>query len=103
VATQRVIVSGEIGVREFVTGVARVYPVLDGGIYRMAVERQILRPWRTPQPHEVSPSLSLAMLTLEAEGFFHMELRSDAPSSVLTGRGGRKLRTVSHIVLGEGA
>jgi hypothetical protein len=77
--------------------------VLDGGTYRTAVERQIPRPWRTPRPHEISPSLSLAMLTLEAEGCFHMELRSDASSSVLTGRGGRELRTVSHIVLGEGA
>jgi hypothetical protein len=103
VATPRIIVSREVGVREFVSGIALVCPVLDGGTYRTAVERQIPRPWRTPRPHEISPSLSLAMLTLEAEGCFHMELRSDASSSVLTGRGGRELRTVSHIVLGEGA
>jgi hypothetical protein len=103
VATPRVIVSREVGVRDFVSGIARIYPVLDGGMYRTTVERQILRPWRTAQPHEISPSLSLALLTLEAEGFLHMELRSDAPSSVLTGRRGREVRIVSHIVLGEGA
>ncbi|MBK9170710.1 MAG: hypothetical protein IPM24_25055 [Bryobacterales bacterium] len=103
VAAPRVIVSREVGVRDFVSGIARIYPVLDGGMYRTIVERQILRPWRTTQPHEISPSLSLALLTLEAEGFLHMELRSDAPSSVLTGRRGREVRIVSHILLGEGA
>ena len=100
VATTRVIVSGEIGVREFVPGIARVFPVLDGGTFRTAVERQIARPWRTPRQHEISPSLSLALLTLESEGFLHMELRSDAPSSLLMGRDGRELRSISHVVFG---
>jgi hypothetical protein len=101
VATSRVISAREVGVREFVSSLSRVYPVLDGGTYRRLVENQTARTWRTFLSHEISPSLSLALLTLEAEGFLHMELRSDAPSSGLLGRGGREVRTVSHIVLGE--
>ncbi len=64
------------------------------------VDAQTARPWQTLSPHQVSPSLSLALLTLEAEGLIRLELRSDAPSSALLGRGGREFRTASHIVIG---
>jgi hypothetical protein len=99
--TPRIISSSELGVHDFISGVSQALPVLDGGTYRRVVEGQIARSWRTVMAHELSPALSLALLTLEAEGLFQMEMRSDAPSLVLLGRGGREIRPISHIVLGE--
>jgi hypothetical protein len=99
--TPRIISSSELGAPDFISGIARALPVLDGGTYRQVVEGQIARSWRTVTAQALSPSLSLALLTLEAEGLFQMEMRSDAPSYVLVGRSGREIRTVSHMVLGE--
>jgi hypothetical protein len=100
--TPRIISSSECAAADFISEISLALPVLDGGTYRRVVEGQIARSWRTVMPHELSPSLSLALLTLEAEGLFQMEMRSDAPLYVLLGRGGREMRSVSHIVLGEG-
>jgi hypothetical protein len=83
---------------EFFSSLSGFLPVVDGGRYRVAVEAQTQRPWRKQLSNEVSPSLSAALLTLEASGVLRLEIRSDAPTRVLLGRAGRELRSISHIV-----
>jgi hypothetical protein len=83
---------------DFVTRLAHALPVIDGGRYRLSVEAQIAQRWRDPLPNDISPSLSAAFLTLEAQGEFRMEARSDAPQRILLGRAGRELHPVSHFV-----
>jgi hypothetical protein len=90
--------ASELPQTEFFVRLAAVLPVVDGGSYRKAVEAQISRPWRKEIPNEVSPSLSAALMTLEAEGALRLEARSDAPSRRLLGATGRELRPISHLV-----
>ena len=90
--------SAELSEHDFFWQVATILPILDGGTYRTTVESQIARPWREPLDHEVSPSLSAALLTLEHEGALRLEARSDAPARRLTGPGGLESRPVSHVV-----
>jgi hypothetical protein len=90
--------AGELPQTEFFVRLAGVLPIVDGGSYRKAVEAQMSRPWRKEIPNEVSPSLSAALLTLEAEGTLRLETRSDAPSRMLLGAAGRELRLISHVV-----
>ena len=90
--------AGELPQTEFFVRLAQFLPIVDGGNYRKAVEAQITRPWRRESLNEVSPSLSVALLTLEAEGTLRLETRSDAPSRMLVGAGGRELRSISHVV-----
>ena len=88
----------ELAQAEFFTRLADALPVIDGGRYRTVVEAQTSRPWRTHRSNEVSPSLSAALLTLEASRVLRLEMRSDAPTRVLLGRAGRELRSISHCV-----
>jgi hypothetical protein len=88
----------ETGLESFLTRIAEVLPVFDGGRYRLAVESQIARPWHAARPNRISPSLSAALLSLEAKGSIRMETRSDAQQWPLLGRGGRELHAVSHVV-----
>jgi hypothetical protein len=90
--------STELSEHDFFWRLPIILPVLDGGTYRMTVEGQIARPWRKLLGHEVSPSLSAALLTLEHEGAVRLEARSDAPSRRLLGPGGMESRVVSHVV-----
>jgi len=90
--------SQELAHAEFFTLLAAALPVIDGGRYRAMVEEQTPRPWRTHRANEVSPSLSAALLTLEAQGILRLEMRSDAPTRLLLGRAGRELRVISHVV-----
>ena len=88
----------ELAQAEFFTRLADALPVIDGGRYRAVVEAQTARPWRTHRSNEVSPSLSAALLTLEASRVLRLEMRSDATTRVLLGRAGRELRSISHVV-----
>jgi hypothetical protein len=90
--------SPELPQASFLASVATVLPVVDGGPYFELVQGQIGQPWTRLKEHEVSPSLSLGLLTLEARGDLRLEVRSDAPQRILLGRGGRELRRVSHVV-----
>jgi hypothetical protein len=91
----------EIPQTEFFARLAQVLPVIDGGRYRVSVESQIARRWRESAATEISPSLSAALLMLEANGELRIEARSDAPQRMLLGRSGRDLRPVSHLVRSE--
>lgn len=91
----------ELPQADFVRRLQVRLPVLDGGTYRVAVERQIARNWTSVLPHQLSPSLSAALLTLEASGDLLLEQRSDAPQCTFTGRESRAIRQVSHFVSGQ--
>lgn len=88
----------ELPQASFFTSVAAALPVVDKGRYFELVQSQIGRPWTRVKEHEVSPALSVALLTLEARGDLRLEVRSDAAQRILLGRGGRELRPVSHVV-----
>jgi|HubBroStandDraft_5_1064220.scaffolds.fasta_scaffold32391_2 hypothetical protein len=90
--------STELSEHDFFWRLPAILPVLDGGTYRTTVEGQIARPWRKLLDHEVSPSLSAALLTLEHEGALRLEARSDAPVRRLLGPEGAESRSVSHVV-----
>jgi len=90
--------STELAERDFFWRLPTILPVLDGGTYRTTVEGQIGQPWRKLLDHEVSLSLSAALLTLEHEGTLRLEARSDAPARRLLGAGGVESRSVSHVV-----
>ncbi len=88
----------ELSQSEFFTRLATALPIVDGGRYRVSVEAQIARRWRNQLANEISPSLSAALLTLEASGELRIEARSDAPQRMLLGRAGREVRPVSHVL-----
>ena len=89
---------GELPQADFFSALANSLPIVDGGRYRASIEKKIARPWRDQLATEVSPSLSAALLTLEANEELRLETRSDAPQRMLLGRGGQELRPVSHLV-----
>jgi hypothetical protein len=90
--------STELSEQEFFWRLPTILPVLDGGTYRTTVEGQTTQPWRKLLDHEVSPSLSAALLTIEHAGALRLEARSDAPTRRLLGPGGVESRSVSHVV-----
>jgi hypothetical protein len=91
----------ELSHTEFVRRLQVAVPVLDGGTYRVTVERQIARNWEPVLAHQLSPSLSVALLTVEATREVRLEQRSDAPQCTLIGRQGNPIRQVSHFVSGQ--
>lgn len=93
----------ELPQADFFERLAVCLPIVDGGKYRELVERQVADPWRKQLANEISPSLSSALLTLEAQGTLRLELRSDAPARTLIGRAGRELRSSSHVLYREAA
>jgi hypothetical protein len=74
----------------FLARLAQALPVLDGGVYRTAIEEKLNRQKLfIPGTGEVSSSLSRALLTLRATGELAFENRSDAEGGLaLTGRDG---------------
>jgi hypothetical protein len=87
----------ELPQAEFLEGVSVLVPVLDGGYLRRTVEEEIKNPWSTMAPTDISPSLSMALLTLEAQQVLRLEMRSDAPSRTLLGSQSRAFRSFSHV------
>ncbi len=87
-----------LGQQAFVLELARVLPILDGGAYRLRIETETEQLWRRANPHELSPSFSLALLHLEEADQIRLELRADAPERIwLVGRRGQVLRQISHL------
>lgn len=91
----------ELAQADFFERLAVCLPIIDNGKYRKHVDAQVRKPWRRQLANEISPSLSAALLALEIEGAVRLELRSDAPTRVLTGRGGREVRVLSHVLRQE--
>jgi hypothetical protein len=82
---------------EFFRRLADALPIVDGGTSRLLMSGQTARPWRVELDSEVSPTLSAALMTLEASGVLRLRERSDAPQRMLLGRAGRPLHQVSHL------
>ncbi len=88
-----------------VAGLADILPVLDGGVYRLAVEEEFLKrtgtdAWQSPPEGQLSTSLSRALLRLVQDGTLRTENRADAPGRVrLTGRKLAVIETFSHFRL----
>jgi hypothetical protein len=86
----------------FLESLAALGPVFDGGSYRQTVEATLARPPARPNSTEVSSTLSLALMHLEAAGTLKLETRSDAPTRFLLGRRGQQLHGVTHVSLLRG-
>jgi len=86
-------VGEEMPASEFVERLARRLPVLDGGIYRVAVESQLERDALAPlQPGQLSTSLSRAMFGLAIDQTLQFENRADVGRSIVfTGRDGLRV------------
>lgn len=82
----------------FLQRASELIPVVDGGTLRKKVQGSVKTSWTVLNPSDISPSLSAALLTLEASRRIRFELRSDAPEKNLLGRGARLMRPFSHIV-----
>lgn len=90
--------STELPQGEFFSRLADALPIIDGGQYRVVVEDQTARPWRTQLPSEISPSLSAALQALEAAGTLRLEMRSDAPMRMLLARAGAEVHGITHVM-----
>ena len=93
----------ELSAPAFVARAAGVLPVLDGGIYRVQVERVLKESaWPRLRAGLVSSSLSRAIQRLDHEGFISLSDRSDTEGVVsLTGSNARTWRDVSHVALSQ--
>jgi hypothetical protein len=75
-------------------------PVIDGGKYRVEIEKQLTPHkdgWTKFRGDEISSSLSRALLRLENNRAIRLEVKADAPPRVLLGRNGMEVRRVTHI------
>ncbi len=90
--------AAELSQGDFFARLAALLPIVDGGNFRTTVDAQITRPRYKQLPNQVSPTLSAALLTLEAEGTLRLEARSDAPNRILLGAAGRELHSLSHVL-----
>ena len=80
----------EMPAAEFVERLAQRLPVLDGGVYRVAVEAQLDTHALLPlQQGQLSSSLSRAMFSLQIDQTLQFENKADVGRSVVfTGRDG---------------
>jgi hypothetical protein len=80
----------EIPAVEFVERLAERLPVLDGGVYRVAVEAQLEKDALPPlQPGQLSTSLSRAMFSLMIDQTLQFENKADVGRGIVfTGRDG---------------
>jgi hypothetical protein len=93
--------TSELPISRFLERLATQLPVIDGGTYRQQVEEHLRKQdvWKPCAPHEVSTSLSRALIRLEESGVLQLPARSDAPEvKVLLGRNNTTLQRVSHVV-----
>lgn len=87
----------------FLSELADQVPVVDRGVYRLEVESRLNESkWKNPGEHDVSTSLSRALLRLQSQDIIRLEKRSDSDAQVrLIGRGGEVVQSVTHVVRGN--
>lgn len=93
--------ASELPINRFLERLATQLPVIDGGVYRQQVEEHLRKQdvWKPCASHEVSTSLSRALIRLEESGVLQLPARSDAPEvRVLLGKENTALQRVSHVV-----
>lgn len=91
----------ELPIDRFLERLAARLPVVDGGTYRQQMEEHLRKrdTWQPRGPHEVSTSLSRALIRLEESGALQLPARSDAPVvKILLGRDNTTLQRISHVV-----
>jgi hypothetical protein len=91
--------SSELSATQLQNRIAAIFPVMDGGRYRVAVEKGLNSATWTGSPDEgyLSTSLSRALWRLNDEGRIALEHRADAGDvRVLQGANGRQWMTFSH-------
>ena len=95
----------ELTAEAFISRLAVILPVLDGGKYRKMLEKK-LDPvkWQKPNRAEIlSTSLSRALWRLESLGQIKLESRSDAVDHRELQRSeGRPLKSFTHVRIGRG-
>lgn len=90
---------------DFTARLAEQLPVLDGGAYRLEVEKILnstddADSWRSAPDGQISSSLSRALLRLSEEGSLILELKADSSERVaLTGRESRPIKEISAFIL----
>lgn len=73
----------ELPIRDVISALAQMLPMLDGGRYREVVEPLMEKNgWQYPQDNRVSASLSHALLRLEADHQFILDQPSDDSGSM---------------------
>ncbi|WP_316234547.1 protein DpdG [Bradyrhizobium sp. SZCCHNR1020] len=91
--------SSELSATQLQNRIAAIFPVMDGGKYRVAVEKELNQAtWAGPPGEEyLSTSLSRALWRLNDEGRIALEHRADAGDvRVLQGAKGRQWMKFSH-------
>jgi hypothetical protein len=84
--------SKELPAKDFLVSLSEKLPVLDFGVYRNEVEKNLNDSvWRKLNPNELSQSLSFALKRLELNGNIQLRGKSDTGSSYrLIGRDHRQ-------------
>lgn len=91
--------SNELSATQLQNRIAAIFPVIDGGRYRVAVERELNRAtWAGPPGEDyLSTSLSRALWRLNDDGRITLENRADAGDvRVLQGANGKQWMRFSH-------
>jgi hypothetical protein len=87
----------QVGLKEFLERMAARFPVLPGGAMSNAVASEVKSPWRTFAPHEVAPTVALALLQLHEGGAIALSKQSDADVRRFLGRGGLEFDELTHL------
>jgi hypothetical protein len=75
----------DLSLKDFCRQAALTLPVLDGGEYRIWIEELLeehAEGWRPPEADTLSPTMSLALLTLQEEGLLTLRREADASSGL---------------------
>ncbi|WP_199437267.1 protein DpdG [Vibrio owensii] len=93
----------QLTIEDFLKLLAKRLPVIDGGAYRVHIEKCInSKNWSKPSDGELSTSLSRALLRLHHSGMIRLQKLSDAGLRNLKGPNNKVLMGVTHVtVLGD--
>ena len=94
-------VNKQIPADHFLTQLSERLPVLDGGVYRVEIEK-VLRPdrWSPPPPGHLSTALSFALRRLQKQAVLSFSTLSDASTRLtLTRLGGHRWESFTHVSL----
>ncbi|MFH4563716.1 protein DpdG [Vibrio alginolyticus] len=93
----------QLTIEDFLKLLAKRLPVIDGGVYRVHIEKCInSKNWSKPSDSELSTSLSRALLRLHHMGTIRLQKLSDAGLRNLKGPNKKVLMGVTHVtVLGD--
>jgi hypothetical protein len=87
--------------RTFLSELAKLIPVLDGGEYRRQVEERLDNAaWRTPPPKHLSMSISFALQRLDTDKTLSLESKADAEDAYwLAAANYRQISRFTHVRL----